>query len=130
MDGVVIATVTNDPSAYSTNVFIGIQDRFAVTISDKPEMSFALVDNLRVESFVATPPAPISITSIAIVGGNVEVTFTGPANHVAADFTLQSSTTAGSGYGDISSTPTDIGPGVFKRSAPRSGDIRFYRIKL
>jgi hypothetical protein len=130
MDGVVIATVTNDPSAYSTNVFVGIQDRFAVTISDKPEMSFALVDNLRVESFVATPPTPISITSIVIVGGNVEVTFTGPANLTASAFTLQSSATAGSGYGDISSTPTDIGPGVFKLSAPRNGDIRFYRIKL
>lgn len=134
MDGVVIATVTNDPSAYSPNIFVGIQDRFAVTISDKPEMSFALVDNLRVESYVATPPTPpasISITTIAIVSGNVEVTFTGPANLTASAFKLQSSGTVNGTYvDDNGATPSDPSPGVFKFSTALNGLNRFYRIKL
>lgn len=131
MDGITIATVTNDPVNLSTNVFVGYQDRFAVTISDAPEMSFGLVDNLRVETFAAAPPAPISITSIKIVGGNVEITFTGPAAAAASAFKLTSAGTVNGNYDeDNSATLESVGAGSFKATTALNGLARFYQIKF
>lgn len=128
MDGVVICTVTNDPLTLSTNVFVGMQDRFSGSLSDVPEMSFGLVDNLKVEAFVS---APIHITNIQIVGANVEITFTGPAEKVAADFKLQSATTVTGTYNDDNSaTPGNLGSGLFKFTTALSGGSSYYKIKL
>ena len=133
MDGVIVATVTNDPVNLSTNVFVGYQDRFAVTLSDVPEMSFGLVDNLRVETYVNTPPVdgtPISITSIKIVGGNVEITFTGPPAALPSAFKLASAETLNGTYGDDNSaTLESLGAGSFKATTALNGAARFFRIK-
>jgi hypothetical protein len=128
MDGVVICTVTNDPSGLSTNVFVGIQDRFAGSLSNEPEMSFGLVDNLRVEAFVS---APIRITGIAIIGSNVEITFTGAAGNKATDFKLQSAGAVDGTFSDDNAAVlTDVGPGQFKATRPVGGANPFYKIKL
>jgi hypothetical protein len=128
IDGIVICTVTNDPVNLSTNVFVGYQDLFASgSLSDVPEMSFGLVDNLKVETFVA---APISITSIRLVGGNVEITFTGPATASASSFKLQGSAVVTSGYvDDNSATIIGLGSGSFKATTALSPANRYYRIK-
>jgi hypothetical protein len=129
IDGILLATIPADSTPLGTNVFVGFMDAFAGT-GGVGALRFGIIDNLRVETLITAPPGSISITRIAIVGSNVEITFTGPADRNAYNFTLQSSATVGSGYGDIASTPTDISPGVFKLSAPLGGSIRFYRIKL
>lgn len=133
MDGVIVATVTNDPVNLSTNVFVGYQDRFSGSISDAPEMSFGLVDNLRVETYVNAPPVdgtPISITSIKIIGGNVEITFTGPPAALPSAFKLASAgTVTGTYTDDNSATLESLGAGSFKATTALNGAARFYRIK-
>ena len=128
IDGVTICTVTNDPVNLSTNVFVGYQDKFASgVVSPVPEMSFGLVDNLRVETYLS---APISITAIAIVGGNIEIRFTGPPELAATAFKLQSSVAVKGTYTDDNSANlTSSGPGSFKATTVLSAS-RFYRIKL
>lgn len=128
IDGIVVCTVTDDPVNLSTNVFVGYQDLFASgTLSDVPEMSFGLVDNLKVERFVS---APISITNIRIVGSNVEITFAGPAEAVASVFKLQSAAVVGGTYlDDNSAIITPLGSGLFKATTALSGPNRFYRLK-
>jgi len=129
IDGITICTVTNDPGILSTNVFVGYQDKFASgSLSDVPEMSFGLVDNLKVERYVS---AALRITNIAIVGGNVEISFTGPAENVAADFKLQSATTVNGTYADDNgATPSNAGSGSFKFTTTLSPGSSFYKIKL
>src|SRR5262245_63843352 len=91
MDGITIATVTNDVAPFSTNIFVGYQDIFASgVISDNPAMSYGLVDNLIVETFVSSP---IKVSNIKAVGSNIEITFTAGTDAVASDFKLQTSAT-------------------------------------
>jgi hypothetical protein len=130
MDGIVIATVTNDPSSLSTNVFVGYQDIFATgSLSDKPEMSFGLVDNLRVETFSAAPPTTPAITGIQIVGGNVVISFTGAATDSADSFSVVSATDVNGSYSPASATMSGSG-GSFQATLPKGGSsTQFYRIK-
>jgi hypothetical protein len=130
MDGVTIATVTNDPVTLSTNILVGLQDRFGGSVSSVPEMSFGLVDNLKVERYSATPPAPISIRDIRLVGPNVEIDFTGPATEPATAFRLQSSLVVTSGYADDNvATITALGAGSFRATTGLNPGNRFYRIR-
>jgi hypothetical protein len=130
IDGILIATVPADATALSTNVFVGFEDIFPGA-SGVPAMSFALVENLRVETYV---DAPIMITSIKTVGGNAEIVFTGPAAALATGFKLQSSPTVNGTYSDDNSASiTQLGAGPFqasfKATTALSGDRRFYKIK-
>ena len=128
IDGITIATVTNDVAPLSTNVFVGYQDLFSSgVISDNPAMSFGLVDNLRVETFVS---APITIGGIKLVGGNVEITFTAPVEAALSSFKLQNSTAVSGPYlDDNTAVISQLGPGSFKATTAANGAIRFYRIK-
>jgi len=129
IDGITICTVTNDPSNLSTNVFVGYQDKFATgSLSDKPELSFGLVDNLKVETYVS---AGIRITGIQVLGGNVEITFSGPPEKTATDFKLQSTASAiGTFADDNTATLSNLGTGLFKATTALSGANHFYKIKL
>jgi hypothetical protein len=94
-------------------------------------MAFGLVDNLRVETFAAAPLAPITITSIKLVGGNVEITFTGPASAAVSAFKLTSAGTVNGTYNDDNSaTLESLGAGSFKATAALNGSAQFYRIKF
>ena len=127
IDGIKIATVPSDGVVLGSNVFVGYQDLFPGA-SDVPAMSFAVIDNFRVETIGL---APINIISLKKVGGNVEITFTGPEEKVADNFTLQSSSAVNDTYlDDASATLTDLGSGQFKATTVVNGDNRFYRIKM
>jgi len=127
IDGIPIATVPADSTALSTNVFGGFEDVFAGVLSGNPPMSFVLIENLRVETFVS---APIIITNIRIVGANVEVTFSGPTTAVAGDFKLQHSATVNGTYADDNSASiTSLGSGLFKATTAQNGSAGFFRIK-
>ena len=90
-------------------------------------MSFVLVENLRVETYMS---APLVITAIHIVGGNVEVSFTGPTTAVPGDFRLQSASIVSGPYSDDNSAIiTQVGPGSFKATTAVNGPARFYRIR-
>lgn len=127
VDGIPIAALPADSTPLGTNVFVGYQDLFPGA-SGVPAMSFALIENFRVET-IAT--APIVITGIQIVGANVEIAFTGPAENVAGDFKLQSATTVNGTYTDDNAAIlSPVGPGSFKATTALSGASHFYKIKL
>jgi hypothetical protein len=88
-------------------------------------MSFGLVDNLRVESFVS---APIRITGIKVVGANIEITFTGPVEAASTAFSLQEAAAVTGSYGNVSATITG-GAGSFKAVRTLGSTPRFYRIR-
>src|SRR5204863_80287 len=85
IDGIPIAAIPADSTPLGTNVFVGYQDLFAGAAGNT-NMSFALIENFRVETYLS---APIIITGTKIVGANVEVSFTGPPELLAAAFKLQ-----------------------------------------
>jgi hypothetical protein len=127
IDGILIATVPADSTPLGTNVFIGYEDLFNGA-SGTPAMSFALVDNLRVETYV---DAPITITAITRVGGNVEITFTASSSAVPGNFKLQSSANVTGGYADDNTAViSQLGSGLFKATTAIVGDNHFYRIKM
>lgn len=129
IDGINVATVTNDVFPLSTNVFVGYSDKFSNgSLSTEPAMSFGLIDNLRVETFSATVSTAPHITRIQIIGGNVQINFTGAVTDAASAFTLQSSITVNGIYGDTAATITG-GSGSYQAVAPLNGATRFYQIK-
>ncbi|MEO7299307.1 MAG: Calx-beta domain-containing protein [Verrucomicrobiota bacterium] len=132
IDGVTIATVTNDPLSLSTNVFIGYHDQYA-GISGTPDMSFAIVDNLKVMSYTDLPPAVITtpnITKIQVVGSNVVIDFTGGAADAPSAFKLQSSATVDGTYTDTAPAANITGSsGTYQATIAVNGSTRFYRIK-
>ena len=91
-------------------------------------MSFVVIENLRVETFIS---APIVITGITVIGSNVEVSFTGPPEADPSAFKLQSSGNVNGPYTDDNSAViTQVGPpGSFKAATTINGAQRFYRIK-
>lgn len=131
IDGILIATVPDSYAPLGPNIFVGWADNFnnsATSFPNPAAMSFGIIDDLRVETI---PGTPITITGIQIVGGNVEVTFTGPTANVAADFKLQSAGTVTGIYtDDNTATPSDLGSGVFKFTTALGGSSSFYKIKL
>lgn len=126
IDGILIASVPAEFVPLSTNVFVGYQDLFPGA-SSVPAMSFALVDNLRVETLVA--PAEIRITGIQIIGGNVQIDFFGAASDTISSFTLQNSGTVNGTYADVSSTIAQLGPGAFRATIAAGASSQFYRIR-
>ena len=130
MDGITIATVTNTTLPFSTNVFVGYQDLFAGgTLSDVPEMSFGLVDNLKVLTLTA-PTQPV-ITGIQLINGGtqVQINFTAGTGDSASDFALQTTANLGTTPTDIAATISSTGPGQFKAVRAVGGSTQFYRIR-
>jgi len=126
IDGIPIAAIPSDATTLGTNVFVGYQDLF-VGAAANTNMSFALVENFRVETYLS---APIIITETKIVGGNVEVTFSGPPELAPAAFKLQSSILVTGTYADDNSAVIiSLGSGLFKATTALSAN-QFYRIKL
>jgi len=109
------------------NVFVGYFDWF-VSVATNTSVQFGLVDNVRVENLVAVPTAP-TITSITVVGSNVQVDFTGAASDTTGSFVLQSSPAVQSGFGDVSATITQLAPGSFRATRALNGPVQFYRIR-
>jgi len=81
MDGILIATVTN-AAFTASNVFVGYFDTYA-SVSDNPDLSFGLVDNVRVE-MEAVPP---SISILALPNGRLQITGNGRPGHYALQAT-------------------------------------------
>jgi len=130
IDGITIATVTNTTLPFSTNVFVGYQDLFAAgTPSDVPEMSFGLVDNLKV--LTLTAPTQPFITGIQVITGGTEVqiNFTAGVGDSALDFTLQTTANLSTTPGDIEATISSTGPGPFQAVRAVGGATQFYRIR-
>jgi len=68
IDGLKIATVTN-VTFTSSNIFIGYWDSFA-SLSDNTNLSFSVVDNLRVEVPVVAPTIIVAPTNTIVIQGS------------------------------------------------------------
>jgi hypothetical protein len=80
VDNLRIATITLTNKQIGSNIFVGFFDINA-TQTGNQELSFGLVDNLRVNALeLSQPPGEISITGVARSGNNIELTFTAPTN--------------------------------------------------
>jgi hypothetical protein len=131
MDGITIATVTNTVTPFDSNIFVGYQDLFASgSLSDVPEMSFGLVDNLRVETYVAAS-APLRIKGIQLINGGtqVEINFTAGVDEAVSSFALQSTGALGTAPGDVSASITSTVPGQFRAVRALGGTAQFYRVR-
>jgi len=73
--------------------------------------------------------APINITSIQVVGGNVRIDFTAGNGDSPTSFTLQSSGVVNGTYGDVTSTISPLGSGSFRAERALNGEQQFYRVR-
>jgi Calx-beta domain len=127
MDGILIATVDTTGTTLSTNVFVGYNDPSS-GVSPVPAVSYGLVDNFKVETLGLPRP---NITSIKVVGGIVQIDFTGTASDTPASFQLQSVITLVSGGPSNwipGATISSLGGGAFRATTPVNGSVRFYRV--
>ncbi len=126
IDGRRVATVDISAVTMNSNVFVGYHDWFS-SITTDPSVEFGLVDNVTVETL--TVPSSTTILGIQLMGGNVQIDFTGAPTDTTASFALQSAGAAGGTYGTVSATITQQGPGLFRATRAGSGTQQFYRIQ-
>lgn len=122
MNRVTIFSNTNATAYTSGNIMFGYTDAYD---SIGPAASGVIYDNIRVISLAAPT---VLITQIKIVGGNVEIDFTGPTSDAASAYVLQAAPAVTGTYGDVSATITGSG-GVYKAVRTLSPTSTFFRIK-
>jgi multisubunit Na+/H+ antiporter MnhF subunit len=78
-----------------------------------------------------TSPSPIVITNLSVTNGVATIIFTGASSDPPSAFTLLSSPTVNGTYSPAggASPPQVVVPGLFKVTAPTSGQLQFYRIR-
>ncbi|MCW5554595.1 MAG: hypothetical protein KIS67_20845 [Verrucomicrobiae bacterium] len=123
MNNIVIMSYTNTTPYTSGNVMLGFVDAYDSIGTDVA--AAVIFDNVRVVDL--TQPT-VTITAVKVVGGNVEIDFTGPASAAASEFVLQEAATVNGTYGDVSATVTGSN-GNFKAVRAVGGSQQFYRIK-
>jgi len=130
IDGRSIANLTNTPpTSFTTtgNIFVGYHDQFA-SISDNIDLSFGLVDNVRVLDLSATTQPVITGISLINGGTQVQINFTGGAADAPSAFTLLSSGTVNGSFGAATAAMTG-GSGLFQATVSLNGSAQFYRIQ-
>jgi hypothetical protein len=101
---------------------------FRATVTNSGAMQYFRIQ--RVGGSGPPPGQPPVITSLAVTGGNVVITFTGQTTDTASLFTLLNSSVAIGPYTtNTSATITPVSSGVFRASAPTSSPIQFYRLQ-
>jgi len=129
IDGITIATVTNDIVPFESNIFVGYQDLFASgSLSDVPEMSFGLVDNLRVETFAASPPA---MKGVALINGGtqIRISFAAGLEDTPGSFVLQATGDLGAAPTDVAASITTVAPGQFEAVRAIGASPQFFRLR-
>jgi hypothetical protein len=84
------------------------------------------LDDVSFQGFTVARPA---ITNLAVASGNVTIGFTSVTSDVGANFKLQSSAAADSGYADDDTAIITGAGGSFQAVTTANGPARFYRIR-
>jgi hypothetical protein len=127
IDGLLIATINYTTPTVGNNFSLGYQD-INTSLADEPLMNMAIVDNLRVESLVQTPP---TITSVKLINGglDVEIEFDGGNPlQAAGNYAVVATGDLTLSFGNVAETITPLGGGQFRAVTPAVGGIQFYRI--
>jgi hypothetical protein len=116
-----IFAYTNTTPYKSGNIMLGYTDAYDSIGASGGSVIYA---NARVISLA------LNITSIKVVGSNVEIGFQATSERVPADFTLQQSSPLATGpYADTTSTISSLGGGKFKAVKAVGSSPTFYRIR-
>lgn len=132
VDNLRIATIDLTNKEISTNIFVGFFDINAGQTGNQ-EMSFGLVDNLRVEQLERTEPgATIEVSGIQHSGDNVVIGFTTTGS--ATGIVVESSENVAGGYApetaaQIETVSSTGGTTVLRATVPISTPVRFFRIR-
>jgi hypothetical protein len=132
VDNLRIATITLTNKEISTNIFVGFFDINA-TQTGNQDLSFGLVDNLRVEQLDAVqPPAEITITSITRSNANVQVIFSAPVQ--VQNPVVEGSAVVSGGYAtqpNVQLENISGGPGnaIWRATIPMTTPSRFFRVR-
>ncbi len=118
-----IMSYTNTTAFTSGNIMLGHCDSFDSVGSTTTGVVY---DNLRVIQLPASSRP--NITQIQVIGGSVEISFTGEAADAASSFGLQAANTVNGTYSDESASITGSA-GSFKAVLAPVGAQQFYRIK-
>lgn len=127
VDNLRIATVPLGDKEISTNIFVGFFD-INTTQTGNQDLSFGLVDNLRVETLEpSTPTGEVRITSIQRDGQNLEIQFT--ADVSLSSFVVEGSATVNGNY--TAEPNAQISGSGTTRTAmvPITSDDRFFRVR-
>ncbi len=135
IDSIPIATATNaDALTFTTtgNVFVGFYDPYAGYL-ENPHLRFAVVDNLKVETYVAPKPAKPIVTALQTLSTNIVINFAALPTETATNFSLVASATLSTNtaaYTSVAGSVITGSNGLFQATAPFSaGSTKFYLIK-
>ncbi|MGZ8939265.1 MAG: hypothetical protein ACXW32_08655, partial [Limisphaerales bacterium] len=132
VDNLRVATITLTNKAIGTNIFVGFFDINA-TQTGNQDLSFGLVDNLRVNALpIAEPPGEVVIAGITRSGGNIQLSFTAPDS--MQNFVVEASPTVDGQYSpeaNVQIETVSSGGGTTTRRAtiPVSTSSRFFVIR-
>jgi hypothetical protein len=132
VDNLRIATIPLTNKQISTNIFVGFFD-INPTQTGNQDLSFGLVDNLRVERLDGTQPGgDIQISSITRSGANVQITFTAPAqaqNPVVEGAAVVSGPYATEPNVQLENVSAGPGNAIWRATIPMTTPSRFFRIR-
>jgi hypothetical protein len=127
IDNLRIVTIPLTNKQISTNIFVGFFDINAgqPTVQD---MSFGLVDNVRVETLAASPTGELKVTSIKRDGQNIVIDFTIPSN--LTSFAIEGSATVNAGYAtEAAAQIATISATERRATIPLAAGNRFFRVR-
>jgi len=133
IDGLTIATLDQSLDAFTSegNIFVGYYDAFS-SVSDNPDTSFGLIDNLVVHELgVSEEPAVLEITTISVWENSVELQVDLTGSELSLEqLSLQSTTALGTAFVDVAGASVEAEAGGFKITAPAPATgQQFYRVK-
>jgi hypothetical protein len=132
VDNLPIATITLTNKEIGSNIFVGYFDINA-TQTGYQELSFGLIDNLRVNALPSTQePGEISISDVIRSGDNIQLTFT--ANDSVQNFVVEGSATVDGQYAaetNVQFETVSSAGGITTRRAtiPMSSPNRFFLVR-
>lgn len=132
VDNLRISTITLTNKEISTNIFVGFFDINA-TQTGNQDLSFGLVDNLRVEQLDAVqPPGEIRISGITRSNATVQILFSAPAS--VQNPVIEGSATITVGFGpepnvQLENIGVGAGGSIWRATIPITTPNRFFRVR-
>jgi hypothetical protein len=118
-----IFSYSNATAYASGNIMIGYCDPFE---SIGLNTSYVVFDNVRV---VRLTGLTINPASFQHAGANVQFDFTLDLNDTPSSFQVQGASTVTGPYANASATIVQLTPGTYRATVPKSGDVRYYRVR-
>jgi hypothetical protein len=84
----------------------------------------------RISGQGTAPPSQPAFTNVVVSGGNIVLRFSGSSSDTASSFNILSAPVVNGSYALVPNAQvTQVSPGVFQTSVPKSGPAQFYRVR-